>query len=171
MEARILVVYYSRTGRTRAVGEGLAQALGCEMEEIVEPRGRTGIFGSLRSAVEAWRERPSAIAAPKRDPSSYDLVVIGTPVWAWAVSSPVRAYLTAMKPRLPDVAFFCSLGATGSTRAFDQMRNLVGKAPRAECVATQREVASGAYRERFAAFAKALEPVPVECTGTPQSLC
>lgn len=24
------------------------------MEEIVEPRGRTGIFGSLRSAVEAW---------------------------------------------------------------------------------------------------------------------
>ena len=44
----------------------------------------------------------------------------------------------------------------------DQMRNLVGKAPRAECVATQREVASGAYRERFAAFAKALEPVPVE---------
>ena len=117
MEARILVVYYSRTGRTWAVGEALAQALGGEMEEIVEPRGRTGIFGSLRSAVEAWRERPSAIAAPKRDPSSYDLVVIGTPVWAWSVSSPVRAYLTAMKPRLPDVAFFCTLGATGSTRA------------------------------------------------------
>ena len=66
MEARILVVYYSRTGRTRAVGEALAQALGCEMEEIVEPRGRTGIFGSLRSAVEAWRERPSAIAAKAR---------------------------------------------------------------------------------------------------------
>ena len=59
-----------------------------------------------------------------------------------------------MKPRLPDVAFFCALGATESTRAFDQMRNLVGKAPRAECVATQREVASGAYRRTVCGLRK-----------------
>ncbi len=84
--------------------------------------GRLGLFGSLRSAEEAWRERPAAIEPPRRDPSSYDLIIIGTPVWAWSTSSPVRAYLTAMKARLPDVAFFCTLGASGRARVFGPRR-------------------------------------------------
>lgn len=86
--------------------------------EAEERLGAAEALVAETAAVEAWRERPSAIAAPKHDPSFYDLVVIGSPVWAWLVSSPVRAYLTAMKPWLPDVAFFCTLGATESTRAW-----------------------------------------------------
>ena len=78
------------------------------------PRSRTGFLGYMRSLLEARRKRPSVIAPGKHDVSSYDLVVIGTPVWAWSLSSPVRAYLMAKTNQLPAVAFFCTLGGKGS---------------------------------------------------------
>ena len=128
---KILVVYYSRSGITHKIAEALCEALTCEREEIVEDGSRAGLFGYMRSLVEARQKRPSVIAAAKRDPSSYDLVVVGTPVWGWPVSSPVRAYLIGNRDRVHDVAFFCTLGGAGSANAFTQMRGITGKTPRA----------------------------------------
>ena len=155
--SRILVVFYSRSGTTRRIAEALAEALKCDLEEITEPNPRTGFLGYIRSLLEARRKRPSIIAPKKHDVSSYDLVVIGTPVWAWSLSSPVRAYLMATASQLPEVAFFCTLGAKGSESTFAQMTAIVGKKPRAVCAITQREALSGSHVERLLAFAKALE--------------
>jgi flavodoxin len=160
-EQRTLVVYYSRSGTTRKVAEALTQMLGGDIDEIIETRGRSGVFGYLRSVIEARRQRPSHIAPERHDPSAYDLVIIGTPVWAWSVSSPVRAYLAGTSGRLPKVAFFCTLGGAGDARAFAQMQSVAGRAPRAVCAITARDVASGRYRERLSEFAKALEPLAV----------
>jgi len=155
--SRTLVVFYSRSGTTRRIAEALAEALKCDLEEITEPNPRTGFLGYIRSLLEARRKRPSIIAPKKHDVSSYDLVVIGTPVWAWSLSSPVRAYLMATASQLPEVAFFCTLGARGSESTFAQMTAIVGKRPRAVCAITQREALSGSHFERLSAFAKALE--------------
>lgn len=170
---RILIVYYSWTGTTRKAAEALTEILHCDIEEIVEAHGRKGFFGYLRSVVEARMERPAVIDVAKRDPASYDLVVVATPIWAWSVSSPVRAYLTAMKARLPDVAFFCTLGGAGSARAFAQMQDISGKAPRAQCVVTAKEMSYGQYRKRVSAFAQALGsslagPAPMPITERPR---
>jgi menaquinone-dependent protoporphyrinogen IX oxidase len=154
-DSRILVVYYSRTGRTRKVAESLATALRCDSAEIVEAGSRSGMLGYIRSLIEARRQVPSSIAAVAEDPSSYDLIVVGTPVWAWSLSSPVRAFLLANRPRLPAVAFFCTLGGAGSDRAFGQMQELTK--PPIGCLAiTAREVALATYQARVATFAEAL---------------
>ena len=152
----ILVVFYSRSGTTRRAAQALAEALKCDLEEITEPKPRTGFLGYMRSLLEARRKRPSIIAPKTHDVSSYDLVVVGTPVWAWSLSSPVRAYLMATANQLPEVAFFCTLGGAGSESTFAQMTAIVGKQPRAVCAMTQREVLSGSL-VRLSAFAKVLE--------------
>jgi hypothetical protein len=85
------------------------------------------------------------------------LVVIGTPVWAWSVSSPVRAYLSANKQRLPEVAFFCTMGGRGSATAFAQMQEIAGKAPLATCALTAGETAPGRRNSRLSAFVEALK--------------
>lgn len=154
--SKTLVVFYSRSGTTRRIAEALSAALKSDLEEITEPKPRTGFLGYIRSLLEARRKRPSAITPQKHDVASYDLVVIGTPVWAWSVSSPVRAYLMATAGRLPEVAFFCTLGASGSDSAFAQMTAVVGKKPRAVCAITQREALAGSHVERLSAFAKTL---------------
>jgi menaquinone-dependent protoporphyrinogen IX oxidase len=153
---KILVVYYSWWGTTRKIAKALAETLSCDLEEIVEPRKRAWFLGYARSVIEARQKRPSVIMPAHGDVSSYDLVVVGTPVWAWSVSSPVRAYLMANKDRLPAVAFFCTLGARGSENAFAQMQSVTGKAPRAVLAVTTRAVASGSYREPLMSFVKAI---------------
>jgi len=155
-DSRTLIVYYSRSGTTRRVAKSLSALLHCEIERIAEAKERSGVLGYLRSAMEAGRKRPSSIIPPKMDPASYDLVIIGTPVWAWSVSSPVRAYLMAYRARLPDVAFFCTFGARGGESAFAEMETIVGKAPRACCGLSAGAVTSGAYEPRLAEFVKSL---------------
>ena len=154
--SRMLVVFYSRSGKTRRVAEALAEALKCDLEEITEPKPRTGFLGYLRSLLEARRKRPSIIAPNKHDVLSYDLVVIGTPVWAWSLSSPVRAYLMTTAGQLPDVAFFCTLGGKGSESTFAQMTAVAGKQRRAVCAITEREVLSRRHFDRLSAFEKTL---------------
>jgi len=155
--SKILVVYYSRTGTTRKVAESLTTALRCDSEEIVEVGSRSGMLGYVRSLIEARRQVPSRIAAVAKDPSDYDLIVVGTPVWAWSLSSPVRAFLLANRPRLPAVAFFCTLGGAGSDRAFGEMQELTGEPPVGCLAIAAREVALTAYQARVATFAEALQ--------------
>jgi hypothetical protein len=63
----------------------------------------------------------------------------------------------AAASQLPEVAFFCTLGARGSESTFAQMTAIVGKRPRAVCAITQREALSGSHFERLSAFEKALQ--------------
>ncbi|MGJ5140996.1 flavodoxin family protein [Bradyrhizobium oligotrophicum] len=111
----------------------------------------------VRSVIEARRQVPSRIATIAKDLSSYDLVVVGTPVWAWSLSSPVRSFLLASRSRLPAVAFFCTLGGAGSDRAFGQMQELAGKPPVGCLAITAREVASATYQAKVVMFAEALQ--------------
>ncbi|MGD0636237.1 MAG: hypothetical protein ABSA13_18835 [Beijerinckiaceae bacterium] len=153
---RILVVYYSRSGTTRRIAEALSAALDSRIEEVLETHDRAGILGYWRSLVEARIKRTAGILPAKNDPSAFDLVVIGTPVWAWSVSSPVRAYLSANKQRLPDVAFFCTMGGLGSAMAFAQMQEIAGKAPVATCALAAKETAPGRRDSLLSAFVAAL---------------
>ncbi len=153
---KILVVYYSRSGTTQGIAKVLSAKLNCSIEEIVEPKGRAGFLGYWRSIIEARRKQPANILPAKNDPSLFDLVIIGSPVWAWSVSSPVRAYLAMNKARLPDVAFFCTFGGGGSETAFAQMQDIVGRPPRTTCAITARQVASGEAGAQVSAFAEAL---------------
>lgn len=169
VESRTLMVFYSRSGTTRKIAESLAASLHCEIEEIAATTDRSGVLGYWRSAREATQKRPASIVRPKIDPAAYDLVIVGTPVWAWSVSSPVRAYLMANKARLPDVALFCTFGNAGAESAFAQMEAIVGKAPRARCGLKAGTVTSGAFEPRLAEFVKSLkrpgEPAARRATG------
>jgi flavodoxin len=164
---KILVVFYSRTGTTRTVAQALAADLRCESEEIVPVKSRAGFLGVMRSLIEAMRRRPAAIEPARSSAAAYDLVIIGTPVWAWSVSSPVRAYLMANRKNLPRVAFFCTLGNRGDDGALAQMQSLVGEAPHATAAFKMRDVAAGRFRETLAAFVRALETSALQISRRP----
>ncbi len=155
-EEKVLVVYYSRTGTTRKVAEAIAELLGCELEEIIDTVDRSGAWGYLASGRDALKKRAAEIKAPQRDPGDYDLVVLGTPVWAWTMSSPMRGYLSQYAGRLPEVAFFCTTGGTGVKRTFRHMEAACGKPPRAVLGLRMKDVLKDRHTERLAQFAEEL---------------
>ncbi len=151
-----LVVFYSRTGVTQTVGAVIAGALQSDVEELLDARKRTGLLGFLRSGREARGKKLTELQPTKRDPSTYDLVVIGTPIWASDISSPVRTYIAYHQHAFGPVAFFYTGGGTSDTSAFKEMQLLCGKAPRAVLALTQQEVKSGAYRDKVEGFIEQL---------------
>jgi len=112
---KTLVVYYTRTGNTRIVAEKIAGILKADIEEILEP-GREG----WNTASKVLFRKGTEIKY-KKDPKNYDLVVVGTPVLAWAVAPPIRTYLKENK--FKNVAFFCTYGSNFS-KTFVEMEKL-----------------------------------------------
>jgi menaquinone-dependent protoporphyrinogen IX oxidase len=155
-EAKVLVVYFSRSGTTRSLASALAGMLAADLEETCDCSNREGPGGYLRSLVDAIRKRHVEIVPAGLDVSAYDLVVIGSPVWAGSVSAPVRAYLMENRARLPLVAFFCSFGGRGADNALHEMQQIVGKPAVAECKVTASEVHHGAHAA-LAAFVSGLK--------------
>ncbi len=60
---------------------------------------------------EALKESEPPIHSPSKDPSEYDLVILGTPVWAGKMSSPLRSYIKTTAGKFKTVAFFCTYKA------------------------------------------------------------
>lgn len=156
-KARVLVVYYSRSGVTARAAKALAGRLGADLEEIVERSDRSGPLGFVGSIIDVLRERPSTIDATKHDPSSYELVVIATPVWAHRVATPVRTWLAAYRARLPHVAFLCTFGGSGAEQALGQMADISGRSPLARCQIDARDVRDGAQVRLLDIFVERLE--------------
>ena len=105
---KALVTFFSRTGNTRKVGKDIAANLRCDIDEITDLKDRSRkIIGWLVAGKDATQKRLTTIKHEK-DPSLYDLVVIGTPVWAWTMTPAIRTYLTRNK--FKEVAFFCTNG-------------------------------------------------------------
>ena len=124
-----LVVVYSRTGYTRTVAQAIAEELGCDLEEIRDTKDRDGVTGYFGSGKDALLKKEAEIEPPEHDAGDYDLVVMGTPVWAATISSPVRAYLANHLPDGPELGFFLTTGGTGIDRTFRHMREMTGKDP------------------------------------------
>jgi len=153
---RILIVYFSRTRHTRRVAEELAQRLGADIESIQETGHRTGWWGYLRSLGEALQRRASPTATSTQDPSRYDLVVLGTPVWAHTMSSPLRSYIVAHAPQLKSIAVFCTQGGSGGDSTLAQIAQLCQQRPIATLVLNAQDIDSDHIGVALDGFATAI---------------
>jgi len=153
---KTLIVYYSRSGTTRAVARRLGELLGGDVEEIRDMRSRKGAIGFMRSGFEALGKRKTAIVLPASNPKDYDLVVVGTPIWAGRIASPMRAYLNQMQGAIPCCACFCTSGGGGYASALEEMVELVGCRKCATLELTEKQVKSESLSSVLATFADKL---------------
>jgi flavodoxin len=152
----VLTVYFSRTGFTRKIAEEIQARCGGDLEAIEDVRGRTGILGYLRSAREALKKDTIEIRPGKSRPKEFDLVILGTPVWASHMSSPMRAYLTAHKGEFKQVAFFCTLGGSGASNVFREMAALCEHEPAATLAVKDADIGRARYGNALHEFAATL---------------
>jgi flavodoxin len=137
---RILVVYYSRSGHTAWVAEQIARRCRADLVCIHDPTDRRGAVGYLRSAWEALLDTRPLIELDLCRPQVYDLVMVGTPVWFWNMSSPVRSFLHRYGRRCAQIALFCTYGGSGQERVMDSMERLCKQPAVARLALTERQV-------------------------------
>ena len=154
---KMLVVFYSRSGKTKKVAEAISETLKCDKEEIFDTKNRKGIPGFLSAGTDANLRRLTTIKEIKNNPSLYDLVIIGTPIWSSNISTPIRTYLSLYKEDFKKVAFFCTRLGPDSKKVFDDMKNISQKTPLALLELTSREVTRDQYMQKVKEFVENLK--------------
>jgi len=123
----ILVVYYSRTGSTRKVAEYITKQLGADMEMIIDMKKRSGAFGFVIGGMDALMRKETEISEIKKDPSKYELVIVGSPMWAGNMPPAIRTYLNKYKANIKSVAFFATSGGPGQEKIFKKVRSFLDR--------------------------------------------
>lgn len=155
---KTLVAYYSRTGNTRKIAVELAAKLNADVEEIIDSKSRDGAMGYILAGRDSLFGRPAAIKQPSRDPSLYDLVVVGTPVWAFTVSAPVKTYLKQNQGKFKNVAFYLTCGSVGG-RAFKEMEGASGREPAAVLEIREGDIKGGGCRQKLLEFTDVISKI------------
>ena len=116
-----LVTYYSRSNITKKLAEKIAGKTNSDIEEIISNVKYKGKIGYARAGKDAMTEKIIDIKSLKFDPAEYDMVYIGTPVWAGKAASPVITYLKMNEGKFTNVKFFATAGSSGFESTFKQM--------------------------------------------------
>ena len=124
----ILVVYYSRTGKTRLVAGKLAALLGADLAEIRERKDRRGALGFISAGKDTMLKRDVALETVP-DPGPYGVVLLGMPVWAFQPPAPVRAYLAQTDLAGKIVCAFCTSDGSSGKGVFKALAKTLPKPP------------------------------------------
>lgn len=149
---KTLIAFYSRTGHTRQVAHAISRRCDAHLEDIQLTDELGGWRGYLRSALGAIQQHQPALGPLEHDVGDYEIVVLGTPVWAFHVCSPIRSYLTRVQDSLHNVAFFCTMGGSGAQGVFTELGALARRAPIATLALTAREIDGNHYAAKLARF-------------------
>ena len=154
---KALVVFYSRTGATKEVAEALVESLNCDSEELIDTKKRSGPLGFLSAGKDAKAKKLTKLTDLKRDPALYDLVILGTPIWAGTLSSAMRTYIANNKSKFKRVAFFCTHGGSESQQLFAEMEALCERRPVSILALQEKEVKTGNYQGKIRQFVDGLQ--------------
>ena len=108
---RILVIYYSFEGSTKLIAEKIAQNLNADIlllqtkAEMIKTHGFMKYLWGGRSVI--YKETPELLPFEK-NPADYDLIFIGSPVWAYTFTPPVRSFFKQKLLQNKKVALFCT---------------------------------------------------------------
>jgi flavodoxin len=112
---KMLVLYYSQTGNTKAVATEIANRLGADIEEIVPAELYDGDFQATieRGKAELDEGILPEINPLKADVANYDVVFIGYPVWFGTYAPPIATLLHEVDLSGKKVVPFCTFGSGG----------------------------------------------------------
>jgi len=107
---KVLVIYYSLTGNTKSIAEMIRKKTAGDVFEIEIVRTYPPEYSATTE--EAKRELQTGdLPALKKNPpdmSSYDLILVGSPVWWYTVSTPVMSLLRQADFAGRKVSAFCT---------------------------------------------------------------
>lgn len=149
---KVLVAYYSRTNITKKVGDEIAKSLNGDVEEITSKVKYDGKIGYARAGKHALGEKIIDLGDLKYDPSDYELVYLGVPVWAGKSATPMISYIKQNERKFNDVRFFVTAGSRGFEETFKQLEDYVGKAPQKTLALTTKEVKKEEYEDKLSSF-------------------
>jgi len=120
-----LVLYYSRTNKTKYVAEKIAQELKADIERITEKKDRTGMLGYLSAGRDAMTKKGSVVNPIKSRIDDYDTIIIGQPVWGFTMVPAIRTFCNKHNLKDKRIGLFCTMDGSGDVGCFKETRKFL----------------------------------------------
>ncbi|MFC1668775.1 flavodoxin family protein [Spirochaetota bacterium] len=142
--SKTLILYYSRTGKTKAACEALGKKLGADIVEIKDLKNRAGKWGFFCAVLAGLFNIKTSIEPERPDMSAYGNIIIASPIWGNALSMAIRAFLSLNQFDSKNVIFLTTvLGHDSdrwSDRALGNIKNSGGRPGLCLQITTMRRV-------------------------------
>ncbi len=104
-----LVVYFSLTGNTRFIAENIAAETGADVLEIrtIIPYKPGSTFAAIKRIIQVFTHFTPRLRSFDRNPNSYDLLFIGSPVWAGTYAPAISSFFNKIDLKDKKIALFC----------------------------------------------------------------
>lgn len=129
MSGKKLVIYYSFEGSTAMLGKTIAESLDADILELkpVDEVKTHGFMKFVWGGRQAIMKKKPELQPYNLDLSKYDLIFLGTPVWAGNMTPPIRSFLNNEEIKDKEIALFCchqgGIGKTLRTLKEDLAKN------------------------------------------------
>ena len=148
---KILVAYFSASGVTKKIAEMLAKEANADLYEIKPEIPYTKedlnwMDKKSRSSIEMGNKsfRP-AIVKDELDPSRYDQILLGFPIWWYVAPTIVNTFLESYDFTGKNITLFATSGGSGFGKTAEELQvsapNAVIKERKLLNTATQQEIA------------------------------
>lgn len=119
-----LVIFYSFEGNTKFIAEGISEIIGADLLELkpkkdVESKGFMKYFWGGKQVITG--KKPELLPIDKK-PEDYDLILIGTPIWASRYTPAINTFLDTAQINGKKIAFFCCHAGGGNGKAFKMLK-------------------------------------------------
>jgi flavodoxin len=91
------IIYYSYSGITRGIAEKVQKACGGDLIEVKSKEHYSKLTAYTVGAYRAMKGECDPIEPETIDVSGSDLIVVGTPVWAFKATPAINAAIAALK--------------------------------------------------------------------------
>ncbi len=119
-EMKILVVYYSKTGKTKEIAHSIANELAdrneVKLRRIKMKNEKNLLATYLLDTKKAIRREKPEIAVTDYDHTDYDFIFLGTPVWSSKPAPAINTYLDRSNFKEKRVALFATLKMSGGEK-------------------------------------------------------
>jgi flavodoxin len=107
---KAIIIYYSHDGNTKKIAEAMAAHLHVDSMEIkpTDERKAKGFGKYFWGGYQVVMGKIPELEPLEKDISSYDMVFLGTPIWAGTYSPPIKTLLEGGIIKDKEVAFFCT---------------------------------------------------------------
>lgn len=107
---KVLVAYYSLSGNTRSIAEMIREKTGGDVFEIETVKSYPADYSECTKEAKRELQTGDMPSLRKSPPgmSSYDLILVGSPVWWYTVSTPVMQFLTQADFAGKNASVFCT---------------------------------------------------------------
>ncbi|MFA5358541.1 MAG: flavodoxin [Patescibacteria group bacterium] len=120
---KTLVIYYSLDGSTRLIAEAIASTVGADILELKPKKelNSKSPFKYLWGGRQVVMKIKPEILPLEKNPADYEMLFMGTPVWAWNYAPPLATFFAQNKFAGKKVALFCCNGGQKG-KTFENMR-------------------------------------------------